>query len=117
MTIFIIGRVLLGAAFIVFGIRNFANVERLSGVIAKKGIPRARAWIYVGIAIQLLGGLSVATGILSMWGTAALIAFLYLAAFWFHDFWRFPAAERFPHVNAWIMNTALAGAMLMASGL
>jgi putative oxidoreductase len=112
-TIFLIGRILLGGAFIVFGIRNLKNVERLSGVIAKKGIPQPRAWIYVGIGIQLVGGLAVATGILAAWGAAALIAFLYLAVYWFHDFWRFPAAERYPHITAWVMNTALAGAFLM----
>lgn len=116
ITIYIIGRVLLGGAFVVFGIRNFGNIERLSGVIEKKGIPQARAWILAGIAIQLIGGLAVATGIFAAWGAAALIAFLYLAAFWFHAFWTFPQAERYPHTTAWIMNSALAGAFLMVIG-
>lgn len=115
-TIFLLGRILLGAAFVVFGIRNLRNVERLSGVLGKKGILQPRAWIYLGIGIQLVGGLAVASGILAAWGAAALIAFLYLAVFWFHDFWSFPAAERYPHVTAWVMNTALAGAFLMVIG-
>ena len=116
LTIFIIGRVLLGGAFIVFGIRNFGNLERLTGVLEKKGIPQARTWILAGIAIQLVGGLAVASGIFAAWGATALIAFLYLALFWFHDFWKFPQAERYPHITAWIMNTALAGAFLMVIG-
>lgn len=115
-TIFLIGRILLGAAFVVFGVRNLKNIERLSGVLAKKAIPQPRTWILVGIGIQLAGGLAVATGILAAWGAAALIAFLYLAVFWFHDFWNFPAAERYPHTSAWIMNTALAGGFLMVIG-
>lgn len=117
MTVYFIGRLLLGAAFIVFGIRNFGNVERLSGVLAKKAIPQPRIWIYVGIGIQVIGGLALATGILAAWAAVAFIAFLYLAVFWFHDFWNYPQAERYPHITAWIMNTALAGAMLMAMGL
>jgi putative oxidoreductase len=114
--IFIVGRVLLGGGFVVFGIRNFGNIERLTGVLAKKNIPQPRTWILVGIAIQLIGGLAVATGILAAWGAAALIAFLYLAVFWFHDFWTFPPAERYPHITAWIMNTTLAGAFLLVIG-
>jgi putative oxidoreductase len=117
LTIFIVGRIVLGGAFVVFGIRNLlANVERLSGVLAKKNIPMPREWILAGIGIQIVGGLAVATGIFAAWGAAALIAFLYLAVFWFHDFWSYPAAERYPHVTAWIMNTALAGAFLMVVG-
>lgn len=116
-TILLIGRVLLGLAFVVFGVRNLRNIDRLSGVLAGKAIPQARVWILVGIGIQIVGGLAVATGILAAWGAAALIAFLYLAVFWFHDFWRLPAAERYPHVTAWIMNTALAGAFLMVIGM
>ena len=116
LTIFIIGRVLLGGAFVVFGIRNFGNIERLSGVLAKKNIPQPRTWILAGIAIQIVGGLAVASGILAAWGAAALIAFLYLAVYWFHDFWAYPQAERYPHVTAWIMNTALAGGFLMVIG-
>ena len=115
-TIFFIGRILLGGAFIVFGIRNLKNIERLSGVLAGKSIPQPRTWILVGIGIQIVGGLAVATGVLAAWGAAALIAFLYLAVYWFHDFWRYPEAERYPHVTAWIMNTALAGGMLMVMG-
>ena len=55
-TIFVIGRILLGGAFIVFGIRNLKNIERLSGVLARKNIPQPRTWILVGIGIQLAAG-------------------------------------------------------------
>ena len=120
MVVFIvIGRILLGLAFLVFGIRNLKNVDRLTGVLEKKHIPMAQTWIYVGIAIQIVGGLAVASGfpVIAALGAAALIAFLYLAVFWFHDYWSFPEAERYPHITAWIMNTALAGGMLMVVGL
>lgn len=118
LTLYILGRVLLGGAFVVFGVRNLKSIERLSGVLAKKNIPQPRLWILIGIGIQLAGGLAVASGIqfIAALGAAALIAFLYLAVYWFHDFWRYPEAERYPHVTAWIMNTALAGGMLMVIG-
>ena len=33
-----VGRVLLGAAFVVFGIRNLGNVPRLTEAMEKKGL-------------------------------------------------------------------------------
>ena len=41
----------------------------------------------------------VATGVLAAWGAAALIAFVLLAAYLFHAFWEYPAAEQRPHVR------------------
>jgi putative oxidoreductase len=111
--LFVLARLLLGGAFVVFGVRNVANLERLSGVMVKKNVPQPRALIMVGIAIQIVGGLMVATGVLAAWGAAALIAFLILAVYLFHDFWAYSGPERTPHLNAWIMNIGLSGAFLL----
>ncbi len=111
--LYLLGRILLGGAFFVFGLRNLRNVDRLTGVMEKKNVPMPRPLMLVGVGIQLIGGLMVATGILAAWGAAALIAFLLLAAYLFHDFWSYPEAERTPHINAWIMNVGLSGAFLM----
>ena len=112
-TIFILGRILLGGAFAVFGVRNIGNLPGLTAAMQNKGIPQARVLMMVGVGIQIVGGLMVATGILAAWGAAALIAFLLVAAYLFHAFWTFPAAEQKPHINAWIMNVGLSGAFLM----
>ena len=115
--LFFLGRLLLGGAFVVFGVRNIGNLERLTGVMVKKNVPQARPLIMLGIAIQIVGGLMVATGVLAAWGAAALIAFLILAVYLFHDFWAYSGPERTPHLNAWIMNLALSGGFLMVIAL
>ena len=110
-----LGRFLLGAAFVVFGVRNIASIGRLTGVLEEKGLlPQPRLWILAGVGIQIVGGLMVATGILAWLGALFLFAFVLLAAYLFHPFWEFPEGERTPHINACIMNTGLAGAFLMA---
>lgn len=113
-----VGRFLLGAAFVVFGIRNLRNIDRLTAAMETKGLlPQPRAWIIVGVAIQIVGGLMVATGVLAWAGALALAAFVIFAAYLFHPFWEYPAGERTPPINACIMNTGLCGAFLMVAAL
>lgn len=114
LVIYTLGRFLLGAAFVVFGIRNIKNIPRLTEAMEKKGLlPQPRTWILVGVGIQIVGGAMVALGILAWLGALALGAFLLLAAYLFHPFWEYPAEEQTVHINAWIMNTGLTGAFLM----
>lgn len=109
-----LGRFLLGGAFVVFGVRNIKNIPRLTEAMEKKGLlPQPRYWMMTGVGIQIIGGAMVALNFLPWLGALALIAFLLLAAYLFHAFWQFPKAEQTPHINAWIMNTALSGAFLM----
>jgi putative oxidoreductase len=116
----VLGKFLLGAAFVVFGIRNIGNLDRLTAAMEKKGLlPQPRTWMMAGVGIQIIGGAAVA--LLSGWiaaiGALALVAFLWLAAYLFHDFWSFPKEEQYAHHTAWIMNTGVAGAFLMVAGL
>jgi putative oxidoreductase len=113
-----VGRFLLGAAFVVFGIRNLRAIPRLTEAMEKKALlPLPGAWMVLGVGIQIVGGLMVATGVLAWLGALALAAFVILAAYLFHAFWEYPPQERAPHVSACIMNTGLCGAFLMVSAL
>lgn len=113
-----LGRFLLGAAFVAFGVRNLGAIDRLTEAMEKRGVlPRPRYWMMAGVGIQIVGGLMVATGILAWLGALALAVFVLFAAFLFHAFWEFPEAERTPHINACIMNTGLAGAFLVVMAL
>ena len=73
----------------------------------------------IGVAMQIVGGALVAVtgGLFAAAGALILIVFLYVAAYLFHAFWEFQGESQVPHVNAWIMNTALAGAFLMVIAL
>jgi putative oxidoreductase len=93
LLIIYLGRFLLGAAFVVFGLRNVAAIPRLTEAMEKKGVPQARALMTTGVGIQIV------------------------AAFLFHAFWEYPTAERTPHINAFVMNTGLAGAFLVAAAV
>lgn len=116
LVVYYLGRFLLGAAFVVFGVRNIGNIPRLTEAMEKKGLlPQPRTWILVGVGIQIVGGAMVALGVLQWLGALALAVFVIFAAYLFHAFWEFPKEEQYPHVTAWIMNTGLAGAFLMVA--
>lgn len=116
LLVFVLGRFLLGAAFVVFGVRNIKNIPRLTEAMEKKGLlPQPRYWMMVGVGIQIVGGAMVALGVLPGLGALALAAFVLLAAYLFHPFWEFPLEEQTPHINACIMNTGLAGAFLIVA--
>ncbi|HHY50261.1 MAG TPA: DoxX family protein [Alphaproteobacteria bacterium] len=114
LLLYYLGRFLLGAGFVVFGLRNIKSIPGLTAAMEKKGLlPQPRYWMTTGVGIQIVGGAMVALGILPWLGALALIAFLLLAAYLFHPFWEFPREEQTPHINATIMNVALSGAFLM----
>jgi putative oxidoreductase len=116
--LFYFGRFLLGAVFVVFGVRNIANIPRLTAAMEAKGLlPQPRIWMIAGVGVQIVGGLLVAIGILAWLGALALAAFLLLAAYLFHPFWEYTSDERVPHLNACLINTGLAGAFLVVASI
>lgn len=113
-----LGRFLLGAAFVVFGLRNLSAIPRLTEAMAKKGLlPEPRIWMTVGVGIQIVGGVMVALGLFAALGAFALAVFVILAAYLFHPFWEYSGAERAPHLSAWLINTGLCGAFLVVMAI
>ena len=112
-TLIVIARLLLGGAFVVFGIRNIGNLPRFTAALTARGLPRPRLMMIAGIALQIAGGALTAIGPWSAVGAAGLIVFVLVAAWLFHNFWAYSGPERVPHLNAWIMNTSLVGAFLL----
>jgi putative oxidoreductase len=112
-TVLFISRLLLGGAFLVFGLRNIGNIPALTGALTGRHLPLPRICAGIGVGLQIVGGLLVAIGPWSLLGGVLLIVFLVLATALFHPFWEYEGEARAPHVNAAIMNTSLTGAFLL----
>lgn len=108
-----IGRVLIGALFVIAAVQNLLNLKQRVTIPTNYGWTLPPQVTTLGFVVQLLGGLSVALGVFPAWGAAALIAFLVLATALFHNALLFKAPERANHVYLVTVNTALAGAMLL----
>jgi putative oxidoreductase len=109
----LLGRLLLGGAFLVFGIRNIWNVDGLTAGLTTRDLPLPRVAAVVGVALQILGGTLTAIGPFGAVGGIALIIFAVLATVLFHNFWDYSGADRVTHFNAAVMNVALSGAFLL----
>lgn len=118
-TLFLLARVLLGGAFVVFGLRNFRNFQKLRPGMAEKGVPLPDVALTIGLLLQTVGGALVLFGLLTPLGAAAIILFLILATVMYHPFWAFTGEERAPHVGFFVTNCALSGGALavMATSL
>lgn len=109
----IVGRLLLGGYFVQAGVRNFMKFELHTGILEKKGVPAPRISLAVALAVQVLGGLSVALGIFPAIGAIGLILFTIAANYLYHNFTQFTGAERQSHLSSVLTNAAIVGGFLL----
>ena len=112
-TLIIIGRFFLGLYFLQAGIRNFGKIPLHIGILSKRGVPMPREALFLALAVQVVGGLSVALSIFPAIGAIGLILFTLGATLLYHDFWRFTGDERMSHFGSAMTNLALIGGFLL----
>ena len=112
-TMILIGRGILGAFFVIAGIRNFLRFSERKSMETNYGWKLPVPLTAIGFATQLIGGLAVMLGLWPALGAIALILFLIAATALFHNFLRFQGNERDPHLYFALVNTALCGAFLL----
>lgn len=111
-TLMLLARLILGGAFVFFGLRNFRNFQKLRPGMAGKGLPLPDVALTIGLLLQTLGGALVLFGILTPLGAAAIILFLILATVLYHPFWAFSGEDRATHIGPFVTNCALSGGAL-----
>lgn len=112
--IFLLGRILYGSVFILYGINHFRGLGMMSGYAASKGVPAPKLAVAGSGVLLLIGGLSVITGYQPTIGLAALVLFFVPVTLMMHAFWKVddPQAKMAESIN-FMKNTGLLGAALM----
>jgi putative oxidoreductase len=114
----LIGRVILGLFFVIAGVRNLAAfADRVATAKTVYGWQMPAPVVALGFLTQLVGGLSVLFGVLTVWGALLLILFLVVATALFHNFLMFSGKDRDPHLYLTLVNATLIGFCLMVIGL
>jgi uncharacterized membrane protein YphA (DoxX/SURF4 family) len=116
MTIlFMVGRIILGAYFIMSGVTHFQKTDMLTGFAQSRGVKGARALTIISGVVLLLGGVAIILGLMPRPALLALAIFLTLAAFMIHHYWTIhdPQQKAGERIN-FMKNLALAAALLMA---
>lgn len=111
----LIGRLLLALIFVLSGINKLMNFSGTAEMMAGKGLPMANVLLVISIAIELGGGLLLASGWYARYAALALFLFIIPVTLVFHPFWQF-AADSMEHTINMIMflkNLAIMGGMAL----
>jgi uncharacterized membrane protein YphA (DoxX/SURF4 family) len=79
--------ILLGVFFFLNGINHWYNTDLMKSYAARKGLLSPLLMVRLSGLLLILGGLSMITGYLIIYGIIGLCLFLVLAAFTMHKFW------------------------------
>jgi len=108
----LVGRVMVSAIFLVFGIRKLIAVAGTAGYFAKLGFPMPEVMAWVAILIEVGGGALLLLG----WQTRRiawlLIAFTVIATLMAHRYWEFDAAQYANQMTHFFKNVAMVGGLL-----
>lgn len=112
--LFLVGRILFSAMFILSGFNHLKNVGPMAQYAASSKVPAPRASVVISGLMILAGGLSILLGVAVRAGTILLVLFLLPAAFMIHRFWGLPDPVAAQNQQAHFMkNLVMAGAALM----
>jgi len=106
------GRLLLAWMFIPAGWGKIAGFAGAVGYATSAGLPLPQVGVAVGLLIELLGGIALLLGLGTRWAALALAVFTVVAAFFFHNYWAMPEAQRMMQQLMFGKNIAIAGGLL-----
>lgn len=109
----LVGRILMGLLFVMYGAFHFVRVDQLAQYAASKGVPLPEVAVMVTGLMILIGGLTVITGYKPRLGLWLVVAFLVPVALMMHDFWAVGAEQQQAEMTNFLKNMSIAGAALM----
>ena len=112
--LFLIGRILFAAIFILSGVNHFAQLNGMAQYAGSKGVPAPKLMVALSGIVILLGGLSILFWFWVKLGAWLLVAFLLVAAFTIHNFWAVEdPMQRQGEQAQFMKNLAMAGAAII----
>jgi uncharacterized membrane protein YphA (DoxX/SURF4 family) len=112
--LFLIGRLIFGIYFLQNAWNHFTHPDGLTRYAEAKGVPNARAAVFVSGVLLMLGGLGIVFGIAPEASLTLLLIFLVPVTFKMHPFWKeTDRAARMQELLHFYKNLALIGAILM----
>ena len=82
-----VGRLIVGAFYLYYGINNLVDFAGMSGYAAYKGVSMPGLAVIVGALLLLIGGVSILVGYRPVAGITALVLFLLPVTMLMHNYW------------------------------
>lgn len=107
------GRLLISLIFIIAGIGKIFDFQGASDALRSAGIHGAEAFIFIGLLMELVGGILLLLGWFTCLGVILLMIFLFPTTFIFHAFWTYEGAEMALQFSDFLKNLAIYGGLLL----
>ena len=109
-----IGRVVIAIMFVLSGLEKVMDLAGTAAAIGGKSLPMPYALAVATAVLELGGGLLVIVGWQTRLVALALAIFCAIAAYFFHDFWHYPAGmEHTNNMIHFMKNVSIIGGLLM----
>jgi putative oxidoreductase len=116
-TLVVIGRILIGVAFVVSGVRMIQAFQPVAGLLKAKRVPFPVFVTGAGIAIEIVFGLLAIAGVQLPAVALVLAVFVVAATLMVHRFWEERSPQRDQDINVVVSNAIIVGALLALAGL
>lgn len=111
---FLVGRVILGAYYLMSAYHHFADTHMLARAAAAHHVPAPQAAVLVAGILLAIAGVTLLLGVFPRVGVLALVVFLLPVSFSMHAFWADTnPALRMSNMINFTKNMALLGSALM----
>jgi putative oxidoreductase len=109
----LVGRCLLALMFLIAGVDKIMGLEGVTKYAQANGVPMAQFAIYAAILIEIGIGLLLVVGFQTRWAAAAMVIFILVIEYFFHQYWNFESAPRGTQRIFFYKNLAVVGGMIM----
>lgn len=83
----LLGRVFISALFLSGAVEKIMHKHHTMEQMKMRGVPQVRLMYPIGLALMLIGGVSVLLGLFARFGAFLLIVYLVPTLYWTHNFW------------------------------
>ncbi|UCI06594.1 DoxX family protein [Mesorhizobium sp. B1-1-8] len=108
------GALLIGGVFVFAGIEHFVRFKAMCDYLASRKFPAPRLVLAAGSAIEIIAGAMLALGIAMAFAAGALVVFTLATNLMLLRFWASEEPERQVLRNAFLINFAVVGGLLLA---
>jgi putative oxidoreductase len=105
-------RILLGSIFLLSGAMKFINYDKTLGHMTDAGIPHPEIMLPLAALAEVLGAVSIISGLWTRLGALGLFVFMIPTTVIFHGFWRFPEPEASAQMINFMKNLTIMGGLL-----
>lgn len=109
-----LGLALIGLFFVWGGLNHFRIFREVRAMLIERHWPLPGFVLTLASLWEAIAGGVLASGFYTLWAAVALIAFVVLASLFLLDFWNQEGDARTASLNAFLLNMAVLGGLVLA---